>query len=88
MKKYTVSSVRKRFSQALDEAARGEAVFIERKGVTYRLSVDKPKKAARPSKPIFDIVDPAIESGQWTWDWNAGNLEFRSPSDASDRKTR
>jgi hypothetical protein len=87
MKKYTVSSARERFSQALDEAARGEPVFIERKGVTYRLSVERPKKAVRPSKPIFDIVDRAIESGQWTWDWNAGNLEFRSPSNAN-AKTR
>jgi len=88
MRKYTVSLVRERFAQALDEAQRGEMVFIERKGVTYRLSVERRKKSARPRKAIFDVLDPAVESGQWTWDWSSGTLEFRNPSSIRRRKRR
>jgi antitoxin (DNA-binding transcriptional repressor) of toxin-antitoxin stability system len=88
MKKYTVSVVRERFAQALDEAQRGEPVFIERKGVTYRLSVDRPKKTATPRKTHFEILDPAVEAGQWTWDWTPGRLAFRSKLRAARRKKR
>lgn len=88
MKKYTVSLVRERFAQALDEAERGEPVFIERKGVTYRLSVDRPMKTATSRKTHFEILDPAVEAGQWTWDWSPGRLTFRSKLRAPRRKKR
>jgi hypothetical protein len=88
MKKYTVSLVRERFAQALDEAQRGEPVFIERKGVMYRLSVERPENTARQRKTHFEVLDPAVEAGQWTWDWSPGTLAFRSTLSAPRRKTR
>ena len=75
MKKYTVSMVRERFAQALDEAQRGEAVFIERGDVLYRLSVEQPRKA-RARKPSIQVLDPAVARGQWTWTWTDGRLAF------------
>jgi hypothetical protein len=79
MKKYSVSVVRERLSEALDEAERGVPVIIERKGVRYRLVVDreKPRRAAR-RKPLFQILDPAVEAGQWSWDVTSKGLKFRS----------
>ena len=76
MKKYSVSMVRERFAQALDEAQRGEPVFIERGDVVYRLSVER-RKTTRRRKPSIEILDPAVERGQWTWDWSPGRLGFK-----------
>ena len=78
MKNYTASLVRERLSEALDHADRGEAVFIERKGVRYKLSVEAParKRAARP--PRIELVDPAVAEGRWTWDWTATGPRFRA----------
>ena len=75
MKKYSVSMVRERLAQALDEAQRGEPVFIERGDVLYKLSVERPKKA-RARKPSIEILDPAVERGRWTWTWSPGRLAF------------
>jgi len=78
VRKYKVAMVRERFARVLDEAQRGEPVFIERKGVVYRLSVEPPGKAAKARKPYIEVMDPAVEAGQWTWDWSPGKLRFRS----------
>jgi antitoxin (DNA-binding transcriptional repressor) of toxin-antitoxin stability system len=79
VKKYTVSLVRERLAQALDEAQRGEPVFIQRDDVLYRLSVEPPPARARARrKPQIDVLDEAIEKGQWTWDWSGAQLTFRS----------
>jgi len=40
MKRYTVALVRERLAEALDEAERGEPLFIERKGIRVKLSLD------------------------------------------------
>ena len=78
MKKYTVSLVRERLSDALDQAERGESVFIERRGVTYRLSVEQPRRSRRSAPPRIEILDKAVEAGEWTWDWQDGALRFRA----------
>jgi antitoxin (DNA-binding transcriptional repressor) of toxin-antitoxin stability system len=77
VKKYKVAMVRERLSQALDEAQRGEPVFIERSGVTYRLTVEP--RAGRPKNrpPALEILDPAVAGGDWTWDEAGGALRFR-----------
>ena len=77
MKKYTVSLVRERLSDALDQADRGEAVLIERRGVIYRLSVEKPRRPRRAASPRIEVLDTAIEAGEWTWDWPKGELRVR-----------
>jgi antitoxin (DNA-binding transcriptional repressor) of toxin-antitoxin stability system len=68
VKKYKVAMVRERLSQALDQAESGEPVFIERNGVTYRLSVERPP-ARRPGirQPGMEILDPTVAGGDWTW---------------------
>ncbi|HET7618144.1 MAG TPA: hypothetical protein VFK20_06505 [Vicinamibacterales bacterium] len=76
MKRYTVGMVRERLAQALDEAEQGIPVFIERKGVSYRLSVERPNRRPRPKRARIDIMDAAVESGQWTWTATKGGLRF------------
>lgn len=77
MKRYTVSVVRERLAEALDEADSGVPVIIERKGVRYRLAVEKPPSSRRPRRSHVEILDPAVASGQWSWDWTPKGLAFR-----------
>ena len=78
MKKYTVSMVRERFAEALDNADRGEPVFIERRGVTYELTVRKAPARRKKSSPQIEILDEAIVEGNWTWEWEKGDLQLRT----------
>jgi antitoxin (DNA-binding transcriptional repressor) of toxin-antitoxin stability system len=78
MKTYRVGMVRERLAQALDQAERGEPVFIERRNVTYRLSVEPRKPARRRAQPIIEVLDPVIASGQWTWNWEGGQLRVQT----------
>ncbi len=77
MKRYSVSQVRERLAEALDQADKGVPVVIERKGVRYSLKVDRPARRVGKRQPMFEILDPAVEAGQWTWDWQPGALAFR-----------
>jgi antitoxin (DNA-binding transcriptional repressor) of toxin-antitoxin stability system len=78
MKRYSVSVVRERLSEALDEAERGEPVVIERRGVRYRLTVERaPAKRTTRRKPRIEVIDhEAFEHG-WTWDLTKQGLRFR-----------
>ncbi|MEQ1760346.1 MAG: hypothetical protein ABL986_18675 [Vicinamibacterales bacterium] len=78
MKQYSASVVRERFSEALDQAERGEPVFIERKGVRYRLSVEPParRRKTAPQSRIEVLDEAALEHG-WTWDLTSTGLRFR-----------
>jgi hypothetical protein len=62
--------VRERLAEALDDAQAGRPVFIERRGVIYRISVEPLGKSRQPRKRPIDVLDPAIEKGTWTWDWS------------------
>ena len=79
-KRYTVSQVRERLSDALDEADRGTPVTIERRGVRYQLRrVPEPEQQRPPRKraSYFKILDPAVAAGQWSWEWTPGQpLKF------------
>ena len=78
MKCYTVSLVRERLAEALDDADRGVPVVIERRGVRYRLVREQTKTAKRRRRaPAIEILDPAVTEGQWTWDWHPAGLRFR-----------
>jgi hypothetical protein len=78
MRKYSVSMVRERLSEALDDADRGKPVFIERRGVTYELTVRKGPSRKKKATPQIDILDPAIVEGNWTWEWEKGDLQLRT----------
>jgi hypothetical protein len=77
MKRYTVAVVRERLAEALDDAERGVAVIIERKGVRYRLAVEKPASPRKARRSHIEILDPAVSSGHWSWDWTPRGLTFR-----------
>lgn len=79
MKKYSVSMVRERLSEALDEAERGKPVFIERRGVTYELTVRQAAGRRKKTTPQIDILDRTIVDGNWTWEWEKGELKLRTP---------
>jgi hypothetical protein len=76
-RRYSAAHVRERLSEALDEADAGVPVFIERRGVRYRLTrePDTPRRARR-RRPLIEVLDPAVAAGQWHWDWTPGTLTF------------
>jgi hypothetical protein len=78
MKRYTAAIARQQFSHVLDAAERGEAVVIERRGVRFRVQTEErsaSKRAPAPA-PLIEFVDPAVATGQWTWDWGPEGLRF------------
>jgi antitoxin (DNA-binding transcriptional repressor) of toxin-antitoxin stability system len=77
MKTYSVAMVRERLAEALDDAQAGRPVFIERRGVIYRISVEPAAKRARPAKKAIEVLDPAIEKGTWSWDWSPRGQALR-----------
>ena len=79
MKTYSVAMVRERLAEALDDAQAGHPVFIERRGVVYRISVEPAGKRPRAAKrkPSIAILDAAIDRGSWTWDWKPGSTGVR-----------
>lgn len=77
MKRYPVAVLRDRLSEALDAAYQGVPVVIERKGVQYRLTrAAAAQKRSRPGPAMFEILDPAVLSGQWTWEWAPEGMTF------------
>ena len=78
MRKYSVSMIRERLAEALDDADRGEPVFIERRGVTYELTVRKVPGRRKKATPQIDILYRAIVEGDWTWEWAKGDLDLRT----------
>jgi antitoxin (DNA-binding transcriptional repressor) of toxin-antitoxin stability system len=81
VKRYTSSQLRSRLSEVLDAAERGESVVVERRGARFRLIADRGSAAIarpKPRRPLFEIVDPAVAAGQWTWNWSPRGLRFRS----------
>jgi hypothetical protein len=78
MKRYTAAAARQQFSHILDAAERGEAVVIERRGIRFLVRTEgrsASKRGPAPA-PLIEFIDPAVASGQWTWDWDAGGLRF------------
>ncbi len=87
MKKYPAAVLRERLSEALDAAYQGVPVLIERKGVQYRLTREgSPKKRTSARKPLVDVVDPAVLTGEWTWEWTPDGLTFAGRAAAKKRK--
>jgi antitoxin (DNA-binding transcriptional repressor) of toxin-antitoxin stability system len=78
MKKYSVAMVRERLSEALDQAEQGKPVFIERRGITYELTVRKPAARRKKAAPHIEVLDRSlVRSGEWTWEWKGSGLKFR-----------
>ena len=76
-KRFLVAEARARFGEILDEADQGETIIIERHGVQYTLKAQT--SAARPTatrKRLFEWIDPAVMSGEWTWTPTNKGLRF------------
>ena len=67
MKYLKVAEARARFGEMLDEAEKGSPVVIERRGVRFRLIAESNRSPKGAKRGVFDFVDPAVTSGQWTW---------------------
>ena len=76
MKTYTASQARARLAEVLDLAESGQTVFIERGRVRFQLGIQRPARRRARHKPLIEILDPAVQDGQWTWEWEAGGLKF------------
>lgn len=76
MKRYTAAQARERLAEALDSAERGVPVVIERRGVRFRLDAVRPARRSGKRAPLIESLDPALESGQWSWSWESGVLGF------------
>lgn len=89
MKGYRVSEARARFGELLDEAEEGEVIFIERHGVRFTLRAEEAPSKGAPKGSSITWAHPAVEAGQWTWDYGPRGLVFRDtrPS-AKPRKRR
>ena len=76
MKPLKVAEARAKFGEILDEAESGTPITIERRGVRFTLSAERPT-AAKVSKPaLFERVDAQVLTGQWTWKPSARGLAF------------
>ena len=78
MKRYTVAQARERLADVLDEAERGGSVVIERRNVQYVVQAKRAPRQARTRPSVIETLDPAVESGQWHWDWSAAGAKFSS----------
>ena len=66
-----VAEARARFGEVLDAAEKGLPVIIERRGVRFRVVAEAARRGQAPDEAVFDFVDPAVSTGQWTWRANA-----------------
>jgi antitoxin (DNA-binding transcriptional repressor) of toxin-antitoxin stability system len=72
-----VAEARARFGEILDAAEKGQPVVIERRGVRFRLVAEPAERAGTRDAAMFDFVDPAVLTGQWTWRANvARGMQF------------
>ena len=76
MKGFKVAEARERFGEMLDQAERGETVYIVRRGVRFLVEVE-PRQSKAARAPVFAHVDEDVLSGQWTWDLTSRGLRFR-----------
>ena len=77
MKHLKVAEARARFGEILDEAERGVPVFIERRGVRFKVSAEIAAPAEKATPPdLLGYVDPAVRSGNWTWKLGPRGLAF------------
>ena len=86
MKRYTVSQARERLADILDAAEQGQTVVIERRGVLFGLQTTTPgpSRGSRAGS-LIEYVDPAVDDGQWRWEWRPKGLAFTK---ARTRQTR
>ena len=63
-------------ADVLDEAERGGSVVIERRNVQYVIQAKRTPRRPRARQSVIEILDPAVDSGQWQWDWTSRGAKF------------
>ena len=76
MKYLTVREARARFGEILDDAEKGATVVIERRSVRFRLVAESRPQPKKRRRALFDVVDAAVDAGQWSWKSGAKGLTF------------
>lgn len=76
MKYMKVAEARARFGEILDEAEKGAPVVIERRGVRFRVVAEPGRPSGASKAALFEFVDSAVMTGQWTWKAGARGLAF------------
>jgi len=87
MKRYTVAQARRELASVLDAAERGEGVVIERRGTLFALEARRAPHG-RARRRLIESIDPALESGAWSFSYTAGSPRLRtrgSPAPAGGR---
>ena len=77
MKRYTVSQARERLAEVLDEAERGGTAVIERRDVQYVITAKRRRARPRAAASTIEILDPALDRGEWTWTWSQNGMRFQ-----------
>lgn len=79
MKRYSAAQARQQFAELLDAAEHGRPVVIERRGVRFVVEAQRPRRRpATRRRSIIQRIDPAVTSGEWTWNWKIEGLRFKS----------
>ena len=76
MKYLKVAEARVRFGEILDAAESGEAVFIERRGVRFKVIAEPAGRSTGTMPSPFDFVDADVMDGQWSWTAGPKGLRF------------
>jgi hypothetical protein len=76
MRRYTAAQARSRLADALNQAEAGQPVVIERRGVRFQLTRVSPSPRPHRGRPLLEIVDPAVERGEWTWQLGRTGARF------------
>ena len=76
MKYLKVAEARERFGEMLDTAEGGQPVFIERRGVRFKVSVEPVRRSGGIEGSPFDFVAADVMTGRWTWTTGSKGLRF------------
>jgi antitoxin (DNA-binding transcriptional repressor) of toxin-antitoxin stability system len=69
-----MAQARQQLAAVLDSVEAGDEVVIERRGIIFQVSARERKAPRRVSRPRFEVLDPSIAMGQWSWQWEASGL--------------
>ena len=79
MARYTTAEARRELSRLLDAAEKGEQVLVERRGVRFRLVLDKTSKGRPKPRKSLAVSDREVLAGEWTWAADSdGQLHFQA----------
>ena len=81
MVRFSATEARKELFRLLDSVEEGEEVVVERKGVRFRLVLDRSGRGQQKPPKRLEVTDPDILAGQWTWAAGRdGQLQFQPRS--------